>query len=74
MEPLGLTQTRLAEHLGISRNGLNEIINGKRGVSPEMAWKLSDTFRTGPEVWINLQANFDLWHARQRHQPVPAIA
>jgi addiction module HigA family antidote len=74
MGPLGLTQTQLAQYLGIARNGLNEIINGKRSVSPEMAFKLGDAFGTGPEMWMNLQTNYDLYVAGKTHKPLKKIA
>jgi addiction module HigA family antidote len=47
-------------HLGISQVRINEIVNGKRGVSAETAWLLAETFGTSPQFWINLQANYDL--------------
>lgn len=58
--PLGLTQVALAEHLGIPLQRVNELVRGKRGVTPETAWLLSQAFGTTPEFWLNLQASFDL--------------
>ncbi len=60
LRPLGLSQAALARHLGISLVRINEIINGKRGVSAETAWLLAEAFGTSPQFWINLQANYDL--------------
>ena len=60
MEGLGLTVSALAEHLKITRANLSRIIHGKTGVSAEMALRLSEAFGTSPEVWIRLQANYDL--------------
>lgn len=60
LEPMGLTQTQLAEHLSIPIQRVNEIIRGKRGISPDTAWLLSDAFRTTPQFWLNLQAMYDL--------------
>jgi addiction module HigA family antidote len=60
LEPLGLTQVALSEHLEIPVQRINEIVRGKRGVSPETAWLLAQALDTSPEFWINLQANYDL--------------
>ena len=66
--PLGLSQATLARHLGISLVRVNEVINGKRGISAETAWLLAEAFGTSPQFWINLQANYDLATNRpQRH-------
>lgn len=64
--PLGLTQVALADHLDISLQRLNEIIRGKRGVTPETAWLFSQAFGTTPELWLGLQARFDLARSRPR--------
>ena len=60
LEPLELTQVALAEHLGVPVQRINEIVRGKRGVTPETAWLLAQAFDTTPEFWINLQTNHDL--------------
>jgi addiction module HigA family antidote len=60
LEPLGLTQKKLADHLDIPIQRINEIVRGKRGVSPDTAWLLSEAFDTSPEFWLNLQAMHDL--------------
>jgi len=60
LEPLGLSQTALATHLGIPVQRVNEIVKGKRGVSPDTAWLLSEAFNMSPEFWLNLQATHDL--------------
>lgn len=60
LEPLGLTQRALAAHIGVPVQRINEIIRGKRGISPETAWLLSQALGTTPEFWLNLQANYDL--------------
>lgn len=64
LRPLELTQATLARHLGITQVRVNEIINGKRGVSAETAWLLSQAFGTSPQFWINLQVNYDLATSR----------
>ena len=66
LKPLGLSQVALAAHLGIPVQRVNEIVRGKRGVSPDTAWKLAQAFETSPEFWIQLQTNHDL--ARNRPQ------
>ncbi|MBA2365643.1 MAG: HigA family addiction module antidote protein [Actinobacteria bacterium] len=64
LKPLGLTQVALAEHLGIPTQRINELIRGKRGVTPDTAWLLSGALGTTPEFWINLQAHRDLVRSR----------
>ncbi|MBK8741691.1 MAG: HigA family addiction module antidote protein [Betaproteobacteria bacterium] len=65
LEPLGLTVTHAAEALGVSRKTLSSILNGRSGISPEMAVRLSIAFDTTAESWLNQQTQFDLWHAEQ---------
>jgi len=60
LEPMGLTQKELADHLDIPIQRVNEIVRGKRGVSPDTAWLLSEAFDTSPEFWLNLQSMHDL--------------
>lgn len=60
LEPLGVSQKALAAHVGISVQRVNEIVRGKRGVTPETAWLFSEAFQTTPEFWLNLQAVHDL--------------
>jgi addiction module HigA family antidote len=62
--PLGQTQVALAEHLGVPVQRVNELVRGKRGVTPETAWLLSQALNTTPEFWLNLQAAFDLATSR----------
>ena len=61
IEPLGLTITRAAEALGVTRNTLSELANGKRGISPEMAVRLSKVFGGTEEGWLVQQAQYDLF-------------
>ncbi len=63
IEPLGLTQGRLAEALDVDRTTVNEIVNGKRSITPDMAVRLSHAFRTTPTYWLNLQMGVDLYDA-----------
>jgi antitoxin HigA-1 len=66
LEPLGLTVTKAAEVLGVSRKALSELVNGRAGISPEMAIRLGKAFGGSPEVWLRMQLSYDLWHAQQR--------
>ena len=65
LEPLGVTVTDAAKALGVSRKTLSSIINGKAGISPEMAVRLSIAFNTSSESWMNQQSQYDLWQAEQ---------
>ena len=60
LEPLGLTQVETARELGISANRLNEIVLGKRGITADTALRLARRFRTTPQLWMHLQADWDL--------------
>ena len=64
IEPSGLTITQSAEALGVTRNTLSELVNGKRGISPEMAVRLSKVFGGSDESWLVQQAQYDLAHVR----------
>jgi addiction module HigA family antidote len=66
IEPSSLTQAKVAKMLKISANRLNELVRGRRGVTPDTAWKLSALFNTSPEFWMNLQSAHDLTKARPR--------
>ncbi|MCK4743166.1 MAG: HigA family addiction module antidote protein [Sulfuriflexus sp.] len=68
LEPLGLTVTDAAKGLGISRKTLSSILNGKAGISPEMAVRLSIAFNTTSESWLNQQTQYDLWQAERRRK------
>ena len=63
LKPLGMSQTELADRIHVSYPRVNEIINGKRGVTPDTALRLSKLFGTTAEFWLNGQRNWDLWHA-----------
>jgi antitoxin HigA-1 len=66
--PSSLSQAAVARGLKISKNRLNELIRGKRGVTPETGWKLSKFFNTSPEFWMNLQTAYDLTSYRKRNR------
>jgi len=68
--PLGLSVTRAAEALGVSRKTLSALLNGRTGISPEMAIRLSIAFDTSAESWLNQQAQYDLWQARQKQREI----
>lgn len=75
MEGLDLTVSALAGHLKITRANLSRMIHGKTGVSAEMALRLSEAFGTSPEVWIRMQANYDLAKAvRKRRVKITRLA
>ena len=66
LEPLGLTVTEAAKKLGVSRVALSELVNERRGISPEMAIRLSKAFGSRPEVWAGLQMDYDLAAAMKK--------
>ena len=68
LDPLGLTVTAAAEALGVSRKTLSAILNGKAGISPEMAIRLSIAFDTSAESWLTQQAQYELRHAEQHRK------
>ncbi len=65
IEPLGLTVTEAAKALGVTRQALNNLVNGKSGVSPQMAIRLSKAFGGSAEVWLGLQMDYDLARAEK---------
>ncbi len=72
--PLGMSQTQLAKHMGWTFARINDIIRGRRGITPETALALEDTFGASAQSWLNLQNNYDLWHAQQTHQKKNRLA
>jgi antitoxin HigA-1 len=68
LDPLALSITDAAQGLGVSRKTLSAILNGRSGVSPEMAIRLSIAFGTSAESWLNQQVQYDLWHAEQHRK------
>lgn len=66
LDPLGLSVSQAAKLLKVSRPTLSKLVNGKLGISPEMAVRLSIVFGTSEELWINLQAGYDLWKAQKK--------
>lgn len=66
MEPLDLSIGEAADNLGITRKTLSMLLNEHQGISAEMALRLARAFGTSPELWMNLQRNYDLWNAEQK--------
>jgi len=66
LKPIKLSVADAAKALGVTRKTLSAIVNGKAGISADMAIRLSKVFKTTPELWINMQSQYDLWHAMQR--------
>lgn len=66
LAPLKLTVTEAAKGLGVSRNTLSMLLNGRLGISPEMAIRLSQGFGGSPESWLQQQMQYDLWHVQRR--------
>jgi addiction module HigA family antidote len=74
LEPLGLTQAELARVLGIPLNRVNELVRGKRGVTPKTALLLAEYFKNSAEFWMNLQTAHDLTRTLQEMRKSPATA
>lgn len=65
IKPLGISQTELAEWIDVSYPRLNELIHGKRGVTPDTALRLEQVFGMDAQAWLNLQTTWDLFHAKR---------
>lgn len=70
LEPLGLSVTDAAKALGITRQALNNVVNGKSGISPEMAIRLTKAFGSTPETWLGMQLAYDLARARKSESEI----
>lgn len=68
LEPLHMTKTKAADILGVSRKTISKLVNEHASVTSDMALRLSQAFQTTPDLWLNLQKNYDLWHARRQSQ------
>lgn len=66
LEPMGLTQQQLADGIGVSYQRVNELINGKRGITPSTALRLAKYFGTSPDFWLNMQRANDLYRVIQK--------
>lgn len=69
--PAGMTQVALAAHLDVPIQRINELVRGKRGITPDTAWLLAQAFGTTPEFWVNLQSAHDLAMARPKRTIKP---
>lgn len=63
MKPHGMTQTEIARRIGVSRKHISELVNRRKGISTDIALRLSRLFGTSPELWLNGQIAWDVWHA-----------
>ncbi len=75
LKPLGLSQEHLVKHLGggWTQPKMSDIINKKRRITESIALDFADAFGTSPEFWLNLQYRYDLWLARQSHEPIALL-
>jgi addiction module HigA family antidote len=73
LKPMGISQLAFARHIGVSFKRINEIVNGRRAITPETAWLFAKAFGNSPQFWMNLQTTFDLAHhrAERRVQRLP---
>lgn len=69
LKPLGVSITAAADALGVTRKHVSEIVNGHAPVSADMAVRLAGALGTEPEIWVNMQAQYDLWEATQKAPP-----
>ena len=69
IKPLQIGVTETAQRLGMSRTALSRVLNGKAGISPDLAVRLERAGQSSARFWVNLQANYDLWQATNREQP-----
>ena len=72
--PMNISQVKFARHIGVPVQRVNEIVRGKRGVTPESAWLFSQALDTTPEFWLNLQTNHDLARLRPKRDVLPIAA
>lgn len=70
LDPLGLTVSRAAESLGVTRKTLSMLVNGRSGISVDMAIRLSKAFGGSPKSWLDQQVNYDLYQARDREKQI----
>lgn len=68
LEDLEISQTQFAKMLGVSRRTVNQIIQGRRPITVDMAIRIGKAFGNGPELWLNLQQNVDVWDALQKYE------
>ena len=66
LKPMNITQRQLADAIHVPYQRINEIVNGRRGISPSTALRLAEVFEVSPDFWLNLQLRFDLFHVQQQ--------
>ena len=66
--PMNISQVAFAAHIRVPVQRVNEIVRGKRGITPETAWLFAEALGTSPEFWLNLQSNYDLVRSRPKRQ------
>jgi addiction module HigA family antidote len=71
LEPMGISQTELAQAIHVLYQRINELVNGKRGVTPSTALRLSKFFGNSCQFWLNLQQNWDLYHVLKEEEDDP---
>ena len=69
LTPMGLTQRELADGIRVPYQRVNELVNGRRGVTPQTALRLAKFFGTSPDLWMNFQLRWDLYHAMEAEAP-----
>ncbi|MDO8706030.1 MAG: HigA family addiction module antitoxin [Sulfuricaulis sp.] len=69
LQPLRVTITQAAKALGVTRKHVSAIVNGRAPVTPDMALRLASAFATEPELWVNMQAQYDLWTVSRQARP-----
>lgn len=69
LKPLNITVTQAAKALGVTRKHVSAIVNGRAPVTPDMALRLASAFVTEPELWVNMQAQYDLWTVSRQTRP-----
>ena len=76
LKPMGVTQVAFAKHLGVPVQRINEIVRGKRGITPESAWLFGQALTTSPEFWMNLQNLHDLAISKPTREvaPIPSAS
>ena len=74
LKPMGISQVAFAHHIGVSFKRINEIVRGKRAITPETAWLFAQALDTSPQFWMNLQTTYDLVHRRVERRVAKIVA
>jgi addiction module HigA family antidote len=73
LEPMEINITQAADRLGVARKTLSQLVNGRMGVSAEMAIRLSKALNTTPQLWLNMQQGYDLWVAEKKADDIHVV-